>query len=127
MGYESRIKITTAPDMGLADGTWVQDLCTMNLACMGSGFKNIFTEDVTFNVYFMQPEDMIVKENKVYDYNPTTEDKYGEKLKYTDINTVINYLRKDGIEYRRSDVLLQTLRAYKECFGNNLIVVHFGY
>lgn len=103
---------------------------------MNYDFSKIFTKPIDFEIYGDDGDTLM------------TEDLYGDTLKYTDINTVCDYLKKELGEtkdnpYRRSIMLYDILKSfkrnkkrwkakYKDSTGktlyiNDLVVVHYGY
>ncbi len=130
MGYESRVKIMTLSE--LDNGyKYAEDLCTMNLSCMGHGnkhdyFNEIFKRNVDFNVYFNSSED-ICDEDGRHVFEPTKTDSYGAYITYATAKEVIDWLLENINVYRRHLILLQTLQAYVNAFGDSVVVVHYGY
>lgn len=137
MGYESKLVIAkvskvTKVETGETLFAFGEIIAEINMSKMYSDFPNIFTNAVDYDV-FIDNED-----------EPTTEDKYGDKLKAADVQTVINYIERkiaEGEEYRRLKPCLAFLKALnteewkqdiesgksKDRSTTKLQVVHYGY
>ena len=117
MGYESKIIVAKLCNLApFYDDEFSVELARMNLSKAG-GIEKIFNEPVTWKMYGDNDCDM-------------TEDKYGDTCRYTDIQTVIDWLEKAKTKehYRRLAPALAMLRAYAaEIWGDPLIVIHYGY
>lgn len=122
MGYESRLyvvdKITISSFKNEFPGyICVDKIAKFDLGKMAIGFTDIFTTDAEFSLY---EEDL-----------DCTTDKYGERIKYTDIQSVINWMgTAEKVEhYRRIPPVLSFLKSLQEesTAWENLIVIHYGY
>ena len=128
MGYESKIifverhKYSSGCVYGQEISIW--DMCKMGwYEFNGKSFKDIFTIPIDFDLNLNG--DVCDEEARI--------DNYGEHCKYTDVNTIINWLEKyvSKVEYRRADLLLAFCYSLKEQINNNrwneICVVHYGY
>ena len=137
MGYESKLVIVkvdkvTKVETGETLFAFGEIIAEINMSKMYSDFPNIFTNAVDYDVF-------IDDENE-----PTTEDKYGDKLKTTGVQTVIDYIERkiaEGEEYRRLKPCLAFLKAlnteewkqdiesgkFKDRNTTKLQVIHYGY
>ena len=123
MGYESRIIVARRSkwDNGCV---WFEKLGEMWMSCCGYGFREIFTTEIESNIYgdgFKRNSDEEIE---------LTEDCYGDICKYTDIQTVIDWLEKAEAEehYRRFTPAIAMLKAYAaEEWDGELVVIHYGY
>ena len=121
MGYESRLYIVRRSGYVLPNGnTWVygEEIAQFNLCVMNPAFRAAFTKEIDYTVYD--------------EGEATSEDKYGDKLRSADVQTVIDVLRSCEAEehYRRIPPVIAALEAYKAAAGeweNEIEVVHFGY
>ena len=131
MGYESKILVVLRHHhKGQIGKDYAELLATVNLSKMRYEFVKLFDKDIDFDMYLENTE------------NPLTEDKYGDTVKYTDLKSVIDYLKneikEDGDKpYRRSIMLLNLLRAFKNrktrwqfhSKGDfaKIQIIHYGY
>ena len=144
MGYESRLYIghlhrelgnkTKKPIR--TTSSYCEKIAIVNLSKMNFEFSKIFTKPIDFEIYGDDGDTLM------------TEDLYGDTLKYTDINTVCDYLKKELDEtkdnpYRRSIMLYDILKSFKRnkkrwkakykdskgkvIYIDDLVVVHYGY
>lgn len=127
MNYESRIfvagKFSVPYDpryteaTGKTEYTAAEKFADMRLSRMPFDFKDIFTQPVTWKFY---------GDNDI-NY---TEDRYGDTCRYTDLQTVIDYLEKsEATEHRRRNApAIAMLKAYAaEQWDDEMIVIHYGY
>lgn len=126
MGYESKIIVARKCSIECKDAepyVFSIELARMNLAVAG-GIERIFTEPLTWEIH---GDGFEVNSNREFDM---TEDCYGDICKYTDIQTVIDWLENaEATEhYRRFTPALAMLKAYAaETWDDPLIVIHYGY
>lgn len=119
MGYESKIIVARKCSVERENTEpyiFSLELARMNLSRAG-GIEEIFAEPVTWTIHGDDECDI-------------TEDKYGDTCRYTDIQTVIDWLEKAEARehYRRFTPALAMLRAYAaETWDDPLIVIHYGY
>lgn len=126
MGYESRIIVgeKTKFRNDIQNMVFFEKLFEVNLCCMGNEevngrrFPEIFRTEINFDL--------------VVDRDFTREDDYGAHCKYTDLDTVIEWLKsskRTGHEYRRGKMLLEMLEGFKRCEKDykQICVVHYGY
>lgn len=124
MGYESRIIVARRDVFEGTEEIWFEKLADMRLSCCGYGFPEIFTTEIEANIYGDGFE-----ENSKEEYD-LTEDKYGDICKYTDVQTVINWLENAEAKehYRRFTPAIAMLKAYAaEKWDGKLVVIHYGY
>lgn len=124
MGYESRIIVAVKSGNWRGDGYWYEKLADMRLCCCGYGFSNIFTTPIESEIYGDG-----FKENSEEEYT-LTEDRYGDICKYTDVQTVIDWMEKaeENEHYRRFTPAIAMLKAYAaETWDGELVVIHYGY
>lgn len=124
MGYESRIIVARRTVWEKSGLVWFEKLADMRLAVCGYGFPEIFTTEIESNIYGDG-----FKENSDEEYE-LTEDKYGAICKYTDVQTVIDWMekREEKSHYRRFTPAIAMLKAYAaEKWDGELVVIHYGY
>lgn len=88
----------------------------MDLRRMPADFPDIFTQPVTWKLYGDNEAEL-------------TEDKYGDTCRFTDLQTVIDYLEQSEAaeHYRRNTPAIAMLKAYAvETWDGELIVIHYG-
>ncbi len=117
MGYESRIYVVEKSK----ELRYAEVIAMFNLCKMG-GFCNIFNEKIDYRVFL---------ENKDA---PDTEDSYGDALKETTIEAVIDYIeyeikeeKRNGSVYRRLEPVLSLLKGFDKKRWDELSVIHWGY
>ena len=121
MSYESRIFVVERNEIENRDGTsyvYAEKIADVKMCSMYNGFKNIFDKEVDYELYIDSGEES------------TSTDMYGDKMKYTDVQTVIDYLEKlidRGETYRRLPLLLGMLKGIDTSQWNDIQVVHYGY
>lgn len=123
MGYESRIIVATRKKWNNGC-VWFQKLAEMYMSRCGYGFPEIFTTEIESNIYGDG-----FKENSNEEYE-LTEDCYGDICKYTDVQTVIDWLENAEAKehYRRFTPAIAMLKAYAaEKWEGDLVVIHYGY
>ena len=121
MSYESKVIIAQNYS---SESKYHGIVAVLNLCCMGSdrGWKELFNKPFSGEIY-------IENENE-----PTTEDKYGDALKWATVREVydwcIKHKTEEGKTYWRQELLESLLKTMLFELGeraNNLKVVHFGY
>lgn len=135
MGYESKLIVGHRDHFNKYDQTSIRDFCevimTLDLSCMcDARFSNqnheLFDKEIDFDLF---------KDDGNTLYN---KDDYGNVCYYTSLDNVIKYLEKTTKEkgyYRRADLALKALKAFKKRDWNwksptgygELVVVHYGY
>lgn len=114
MEYESRIYVVNYHE----HSNWGEVLCMMNLSKMWVEFRDLFANPVDYEVFLEGEYNELAKE-----------DLYGEVLKDTPIQTVIDWtedkIRYDA--YRRLEPLLATLKGFDPSRWDDLRVIHYGY
>ena len=121
MSYESRIFVVERNEIENRDGTsyvYAEKIADVKMCSMYNGFKNIFDKEVDYELYIDSGE------------KSTSTDMYGEKMKYTDVQTVIDYLENlidRGETYRRLPMLLGMLKGIDTSQWNDIQIVHYGY
>lgn len=124
MGYESRIIVASRIKWEKSGLVWFEKLADMRLSKCGHGFSELFTTEIESNIYGDG-----FKANSEEEYELTV-DKYGEICKYTDVQTVINWLESREAEnhYRRFAPAIAMLKAYAaEAWNGEIVVIHYGY
>ena len=124
MGYESRIIVARRTVWERSGLVWFEKLSEMWLSKVGYNFPEIFTTEIESNIYGDG-----FKENSNEEYELTI-DKYGDICKYTDIQTVIDWLEnaEKREHYRRHTPAIAMLKAYAaEQWEGELVVIHYGY
>lgn len=121
MGYESRLyivdkRVIPARKDGCADDVYAAKIAQFNMSCMESSFRNIFNNPLDFDFIGENDEDLTV-------------DNYGDKVKYSDVQPVIEWLKESTKRehYRRTAPLIAFLEALKPEEWEHLIVIHYGY
>ena len=121
MSYESRIFVVERNEIENRDGTsyvYAEKIADVKMCSMYNGFRNIFDKEVDYELYIDSGE------------KSTSTDMYGDKMKYTDVQTVIDYLENlidSGETYRRLPLLLGMLKGIDPSQWNDIQVVHYGY
>ena len=124
MGYESRIIVARRSVWEKTKYVWFDKLAEMWLSKVGYDFPKIFTTEIESDIYGDG-----FKENSNEEYELTA-DKYGDICKYTDIQTVIDWLEKAEAKehYRRFTPAIAMLKAYAaETWEGDIVVIHYGY
>lgn len=114
MGYESRLYIVETRK----GSNFAQKIATINMSQMGgNGWRGLFDKPFGHELYADDGNTVL------------TEDKYGEKLTYAEIDSVIEWLENEGKEmkYRRITPLLGLLKGFDRSQWSDLKIVHFGY
>ena len=121
MSYESRIFVVERNEIENRDGTsyvYAEKIADVKMCSMYNGFRDLFDKEVDYELYIDSGE------------KSTSIDMYGDKMKYTDVQTVIDYLEKlinSGETYRRLSLLLGMLKGIDTSQWNDIQVVHYGY
>ena len=121
MGYESRIFVVNRNEHDYPDGTsyvYAEKIADIKMSSMYPGFRNLFDKKVDYELYIDNGDES------------TSTDMYGQKMKYTDVQTVIDYLEKlidSGETYRRLPLLLGLLKGIDTSQWNEIQIVHYGY
>ena len=121
MSYESRIFDVERSEFENRDGTsyvYAEKIADVKMCSMYNGFRDIFDKEVDYELYIDSGE------------KSTSTDMYGDKMKYTDVQTVIDYLEKlidSGETYRRLSLLLGMLKGIDTSQWNDIQIVHYGY
>lgn len=121
MSYESRIFVVERNEIENRDGTsyvYAEKIADIKMSSMYQGFTDLFDKEVDYELYIDSGE------------KSTSTDCYGEKMRYTNIKTVIDFLEKlisDGEDYRRLFMLLGLLKGINESQWNDIQIVHYGY
>ena len=126
MGYESRIIVARIGELSLRSGDkekYCIKLAEMWMSCCGS-FVDIFEKPIDFELY---GDGFEIDSDKEYNM---TEDCYGDRCCYADIQTVIDWLEnaEAAEHYRRFTPAIAMLKAYAaEEWDGELVVIHYGY
>jgi len=126
MGYESRIIVAIRRNRQEYNWIYFEKLAQMYLSRVdySLNFPAIFTKEVETEIYGDGYE-----ENSCDEYE-LTKDRYGDRCKYTDIQTVIDWLEnaENRKHYRRYTPAIAMLKAYAaEQWEGELVVIHYGY
>lgn len=118
MGYESKLIVVEKYSFDGAT-SFGETVAELNLAGMPNSFfpiKKTFENEMNKPVY-------------VGDWGEVTEDKYGDKLRYTSVEKLLNVLYKCENEehYRRTELAINTLKTFTSKYWENIVVVHYGY
>lgn len=129
MGYESRIYVIDRKKSD--DFVYGAEIARFDLSKIGyevvagKTFRDVFTAPIDFDI------DNGADESGDYVPDDFRVDNYGEHCKYTDIQTVIDWLQSSETakEYRRAALFLDFLRVLsaRESEYRELVLVHFGY
>lgn len=125
MGYESRLIVAKRTVQERSGLVWFEKIAEINMCVCGADFRYIFTTEIESNIYGDGYEKGSTEDSYVM-----TEDKYGKVCKYTDLQTVIDYMEKEETKehYRRYAVALAMLKAFQaEEWESPLVVIHYGY
>ena len=118
MGYESKVVIAQETgNHGFTEVIAELDLCKMGY---DNGWRELFDKPFDGEVYIENEDE------------PTTEDKYGAKLKYATVDEVFAWCElhhcDDGSVYWRQCLLESLLKEIKlRGMSDSLIVIHYGY
>ena len=121
MSYESRIFVVNRNEFENRDGTsyvYAEKIADIKMSSMYKSFVDLFDKEVDYELYIDSKE------------KSTSTDMYGDKMKYTDVRTVIDYLEKlidRGKMYRRHSILLGMLKGIDISQWNEIQIVHYGY
>ena len=125
MGYESRLIVAKRTVQERSGLVWFVKIAEINMCVCGADFRYIFTTEIESNIYGDGYEKGSTEDSYVM-----TKDKYGKVCKYTDLQTVIDYMEKAVAKehYRRYAVALAMLKAFQaEEWESPLVVIHYGY
>ena len=121
MSYESRIFVVERTERKEPNGNgWIyaEKIADIKMSAMPISFANLFTKDIDYTLYIDSGE------------HDTNTDMYGIVMKYTDVQTVIDYLEKlidSGETYRRLSLLRGMLKGIDTSQWNDIQIVHYGY
>ena len=121
MSYESRIFIVNRSEFENRDGTsyvYADKIADIKMSSMYQGFTDLFDKEVDYELYIDNDDES------------TSTDMYGDKMKYTDVQTVIDYLEKlidSGETHERIPLLLGMLKGIDTSQWNKIQIVHYGY
>ena len=118
MGYESKLIVVEKWRFEDSDSLG-ETIAELNLSKMGNEF---FPIDKTF-------ENEMNGKYIYLDGEEVTEDKYGDKLRYTSVEKLLKVLyRCESKEhYRRTELAINTLKTFQSKDWENVVVVHYGY
>lgn len=120
MSYESKVVIAESYGQSKYHGT----VARLDLCCMGydRGWKELFKKPFEGEIYIENEDE------------PTTEDKYGEKLKWATVREVYDWCIRhkidDGRTYWRQEMLEALLHSMIFELGKSVDafkVIHYGY
>lgn len=120
MSYESRIFVVNRSVHKGINETYVygEKIADVKMSRMLDSFTNLFNQKIDYKLYIDNCDES------------TQTDKYGEIMRYTDRQTVIDYLEElieSGDNYRRLTILLGLLKGINEEQWDDIQVVHYGY
>lgn len=120
MGYESRIYVCDYH----AGTEYCETIAAVKLCTMGN-FCDIFKKD------FREDKVFFCGIGETHDSKDLTADEYDEKIKYAELEDVIQFLEKKEAEehYRRLPFTIAMLKSLQERKSEweHLIVVHYGH
>ena len=125
MGYESKLIVAKRTVQERSGLVWFEKIAEINMSMCGTNFRYIFTTEIESNIYGDGFEKGSTEDSYVM-----TEDRYGKVCKYTDLQTVIDYMEKEEAKehYRRFAVAIAMLKAFRaEEWESPLVVIHYGY
>ena len=122
MGYESKLVVVMKWSFEDSD-TFGETVAELNLAGMPNSF---FPIDETFENELEEGKKIYMNDGEVSEVD---EDKYGERLRYTTPEKLIQVLHKcEGEEhYRRTEMAINLLKSFTTKDWNNIFVFHYGY
>lgn len=115
MGYESRLYVVEHHESGFAEKIAVVDMRKMGYS---DGWRELFNKEFTGTMFFDDGNTEI------------KEDKYGEKLSYAELETVLEYLKQTQqttLYYRRITPLIGLLEGINKADWHHVKIVHYGY
>lgn len=121
MGYESRIFVVNRSEFEGRNGNisvYAEKIADIKMSRMHQGFTDLFNKPVDYELYIDSGDES------------TSTDKYGDMMKYTDVQTVVDFLGNliaEGENYRRIFVLLGLLKGIDESQWDEIQIVHYGY
>lgn len=118
MGYESKLVVVEKWSFEDAS-TFGETIAELNLARMPNTFfpiKQTFENESEKAIY-------------MGDYGEVSEDKYGEKLRYTSVEKLLKVLYKCEAEehYRRTEMAINLLKSFTTNDWEDIVVFHYGY
>lgn len=119
MGYESKLVVVKKWNYDSGD-SFGETIAELNLCGMPNTFFPIsetFENEIEPNKYiFMNNEEV-------------SDDKYGEKIRYTSVEKLLKVLYKCEAEehYRRTEMAINLLKTFTSGDWDNIVVFHFGY
>jgi len=119
MGYESKLIVVKKWNCEEAS-SFGQTIAELNLSGM---LPRFFPIEETFENEIEKPVFM--------DSEEVTEDKYGDKLRYTSVEKLIDVLEEceSNEHYRRTVMAINLLKSFlsKDWDSDDVVVVHYGY
>ena len=118
MGYESKIIVVQKWNLDDVD-SFGKSIAELNLCGMPNTFfpiKETFENELDKPIYLDGSGEV-------------TEDKYGEKLRYTSVERLLKVLYKCESEehYRRTEMAINLLKSFTTNDWDNIVVAHYGY
>ena len=119
MGYESKLVVVKKWNFDSTD-SFGETIAELNLCRMPNTFFPIsetFENEIEPNKYiFMNDEEV-------------SDDKYGEKIRYTSVEKLLKVLYKCEAEehYRRTEMAINLLKSFTTNDWENVVVFHYGY
>jgi len=118
MGYESKLYVVNKRGSLPGESKQYAEVITFFNMCKFGAFNDIFTKEADCYIYADDGNTEI------------TEDRYGNALKETSLENVIEYLEEYKTtqdHYRRVEPLLGLLKSFDISEWDNLVVLHYGY
>ena len=118
MGYESKLVVVQKWSFQDTDSLG-ETIAELNLSKMGNDFFPInetFENEMNGKYIYLDGEEV-------------TEDKYGDKLRYTSVEKLLKVLYKceSNEHYRRTELAINTLKTFLSKDWGEIVVVHYGY
>lgn len=124
MGYESKVYLVDEHhsvqrvDPQQNKRNWSEVIAYVNMCAMGTEFVRLFSTEFTGYFYADDGNTEVL------------EDKYGDKLTFSYLPPIIEFLEneiKEGNSYRRLPILLNLLKSINPENFEDIKLVHFGY
>ena len=119
MGYESKLVVVKKWNFDSTD-SFGETIAELNLCGMPNSF---FPVSETF-------ENEIEEGKYIYMNNEeVSDDKYGEKIRYTSVEKLLKVLYKCEAEehYRRTEMAINLLKSFTTNDWEDVVVFHYGY
>lgn len=119
MGYESKLVVVKKWNYDSID-SFGETIAELNLCKMPDTFFPInetFENEIEPNKYIFMNDSEV------------SDDKYGEKIRYTSVEKLLKVLYKCEAEeyYRRTEMAINLLKSFTTNDWENVVVFHYGY